>query len=104
MHQGGRLKYLIDNQSMPNARLVKAAGISMATLYNYYSMEEIPSKNLKKICQVLKVDYIKVFIQPDGNSDEVKAVKRENELLREQIEQLKEMISLMKSKRTKNAI
>jgi len=64
IHQGEILKRLIDNQSVPNEEIAKLADIAISSLYNYYNLEEIPSRKLKMICEVLQVDYISTFIQP----------------------------------------
>jgi hypothetical protein len=111
IHQGEVLKRLIDNQSMPNEEVARLADIAISSLYNYYNMEEIPSKKLKMICTVLSVDYVKTFIQSkkspssvvmndDGKStgDDLQMTQI-IKLLKQQIEQQSEILKLLKKRK-----
>ena len=111
IHQGEVLKRLIDNQSLPNEEIAKLADIAISSLYNYYNMEEIPSKKLKMICTVLSVDYVKTFIQPKKGpasgvvNDEGKPGVEDLQmtqiikLLKQQIEQQSEILKLLKKRK-----
>jgi hypothetical protein len=112
IHQGEVLKRLIDNQSLPNEEVARLSDIAISSLYNYYNMEEIPSKKLKMICTVLSVDYVKTFVQPvkkgpssavlndDGKStgDELQMTQI-IKLLKQQIEQQSEILKLLKKRK-----
>lgn len=111
LHQGEILKRLVDNQSKPNEEVAVLSGIAISSLYNYYNMEEIPSKKLKLICSVLGVDFVKTFIQPPSKKDSAvlnddgKNVENEMQmseiikLLKQQIEQQTEILKLLKVKK-----
>ena len=111
IHQGEVLKRLIDNQSMPNEEIARLSDIAISSLYNYYNMEEIPSKKLKMICTVLSVDYVKTFIQPKKGpssavlNDDGKPTGDDLQmtqiiiLLKQQIEQQSEILKLLKKRK-----
>jgi transcriptional regulator with XRE-family HTH domain len=111
LHQGEILKRLVDNQSKPNEEVASLSGIAISSLYNYYNMEEIPSRKLRTICTVLNVDYVKTFINPpkkEGTgilNDDGKNVENEMQmsqiikLLKQQIEQQNEILKLLKKKK-----
>lgn len=56
MHQGSRLKWLIDNSPKSRRDIALEAGISEASIYNYQNEETINSKKLKKLAAALGVD------------------------------------------------
>ena len=46
MHQGERLRYLIDRSGKTREQIAVEAGISPASIYNYFKMDDIPRKKL----------------------------------------------------------
>jgi len=111
LHQGEILKRLVDNQSKPNEEVASLSGIAISSLYNYYNMEEIPSRKLRTICTVLNVDYVKTFINPpkkegtailndDGkNTGDELQMSQIIKLLKQQIEQQNEILKLLKKRK-----
>ena len=99
IHQGGKLEALRKLDKRPNDELAALWQVSIATMYNYYDSPEIPSKKLRRICEIMGWDYKSNFISGE-NLSENETLKRENELLRDQVKQLKEMIELMKENKT----
>ena len=77
-------------------------------MFIYYKMEIIPSKKLIDICKKMGWDYIKLFHQGINTQKELSEnehlkasiahLNRENELLQEQVEQLKYMVGMLKKK------
>lgn len=105
MHQGSKLKYLIEHSGKTKAEVALLSGISDASLYTYFNSEEINSKKLNKICEVMGWK-LKSFYEDNKNLDavttnynEIEALKREIELLRTTIENKDEIIKLLKEKR-----
>lgn len=108
VHHGSKLKWLVDNQSLTNDELAKEWGISPATLYNWFNQEELNSKKIRPICKIMGWDYEKEFLGIDRETktkkieltyeDQISILKRENELLKEQVRQLKEINELIKVK------
>jgi transcriptional regulator with XRE-family HTH domain len=102
MHQGTKLKFLIERSGKTKADVALLSGISDASLYTYMNSEEINSKKLKKICDVMGWE-LKLFYEDNknlhtvtANYSEIDALKREIELLKDTIANKDEIIKLLK--------
>lgn len=105
MHQGSKLRYLIEHSGKTKAEVALLSGISDASLYTYMGSDEINSKKLKKICIAMGWE-LKIFYEDNknlhtyaANYNEIDALKREIELLKDTLANKDEIISLLKSKR-----
>jgi transcriptional regulator with XRE-family HTH domain len=110
MNQGAKFKFLAERSGKTNADIAILSGISEGTVYNYFREEEINSKNLKKICLAMgwnlqdfyKTEKLLEDESPGyGLKYEVEALKREVELLKQQLAAKEEIIELLKTKHTK---
>lgn len=89
MHQGERLKWLIDKSGKSRQDIALEAGISPASIYNYFREETINSKKLEKLAKALGVtvnDFNDLPTPPTLQEDQ--AVY----LLRERVKTLEQMI------------
>lgn len=102
IHQGNRLRQLIHLKKLSRLEVSEITGISEGTLYNYLRAEIIPNQtNLIKICQAMGWDYQQFFVESMDTFIDIglyEALRKENSLLREQVQQLKEIIELLKAK------
>lgn len=56
LHQGNRLKSILERKGENLVQLAANLGVSRSTLYNYFEQEEIPRKKLLKICEAAGID------------------------------------------------
>jgi hypothetical protein len=107
-HQGSKLKKIIDNSDLTIAQIVELSKVSKGTLYNFFDYEEITRKKIAPILEVLGVDINDFYLSPsvvnEGNTAYgykamYEALLRENELLKKQLADKEEIISLLKSKK-----
>lgn len=102
IHQGAKLRFLRLADNRTNPEIAALWGMSIPTMYTYFEMEEIPLKKLNRICDAMGWDYKKEFGEPDLSEKyirEIEVLKRENQLLTDQVAQLKQIIELTKRKK-----
>jgi len=106
-HSGSKLKKLIEKSGLTIKEILDKSGISRGTLYNFFDYEDIPRKKLLPLLEVLQVDadefyFVKNYANDDGNTYGLKAeneaLRRELELLKQQLEAKEEIIQLLKNK------
>src|SRR5436853_4300136 len=105
-HHGSRLKKLIDKSPMQVSEISKKSGVALSSLYDIYKKEELTRSKIGPILKVLNIEPEDFFNGKTSLEEpqpayyaEIEALKRENQLLREQVAQLKEIIELNKRRK-----
>lgn len=109
-HHGQKLRKLVERSPKTIVQIVEQSGITRSSLYNFFDYEEIPRKKLTPVLAALEIDmdaflagrFIAEEEQPAYTMPEViEALRREIELLKQQIAAKDEIIALLKSKTKK---
>lgn len=104
-HNGERLKKIIKNQPLTITEISKISEVASSSIYDLFKKPEVTPGRIRPILDVIGVSVEDFFHNSSkienrtgkgGLVLEIENLKRENELLREQIKQQKEMILLLK--------
>jgi predicted RNase H-like nuclease (RuvC/YqgF family) len=120
IHQGKLLKEKVDNGKYKVLDLAQIANIPISSLYDLYKKEFLPMKKLEVLCEILGADIREFFpnmsqsnsssgrkkgrnLAGEGETDygyrkEVERLTKENQLLTEQVESMKQIIELLNEK------
>jgi AcrR family transcriptional regulator len=104
-HQGSRLKHLIEKSGMTVAEVSRILDVARTSLYNLFEKKELLRSQSEPILKIIQVDPESFY----GHKKEVgelesvtiEALKREIELLKEQLAAKDEIILLLKTKNSK---
>lgn len=106
IHQGSKLKWFVERQSLTNEQLAEKWGISKPTLQRWFNLEHLNSKKLIEICRVMGWDFEREFLGISGNSgkgqqltheQQIEILRMERDNLMEQVRQLKEINDLLRT-------
>jgi transcriptional regulator with XRE-family HTH domain len=104
IHIGNILKAYIKEHKVSQASLARALGTKMSSISNYKAKESIQSKNLLKLCEVLKhnffadiasqlpASYSTSTTNIDNKQLEIESLKKENERLQIENNLLRELL------------
>ena len=107
-HHGSRLKKIVDNHKLTTQEISKKSGIASSSLYDMFKKEELLRKTVEPVLKVLEVaesDFFNSNSRVDdpqavyGMQLELEAMKRENQLLRDQVAQLTKLLNQRKRKK-----
>ena len=109
-HQGFRLKHLVAKSGKGVKELATQAGISRTTIYDYYKKEELLRSTVAPVLAALNIDPdvfygIKNEVGEDVAAykiDTLAGLRREIELLKQQVAAKDEIIELLKKSKTTN--
>jgi hypothetical protein len=100
-HQGLRLKNFIENSKFKVKDISEKSGVALSSLYDLYKKNEILKSRLEPILNAIEVD-LDTFYGVKSDLKESKSVteslKREIELLKQQLQAKDEIIDLLKNK------
>lgn len=103
-HNGMRLKKIIKNQTLTITEISKRSEVASSSIYDLFKKPEVTPGRIRPILEVIGISVEDFFYSSkienrtgkEGLVIEIENLKRQNELLREQITQQKEMILLLK--------
>ena len=104
--QGFRLKKFIEQKQVPITEIVEKLGISRATIYNWFEQDELLLKKIQPVLDIIGVSAAEFMALPLVEDPQAKyglqalvdSLTRENEILKQQVQQLQDMVALLKSK------
>lgn len=112
-HHGLRLKRLIENSGKSISAIATKSGVVRASIYNYFTYEDLPRKKIKPLLEVLKIDVDNFYNEkkfesivnerehPYGLHEKVKDLEDQIVMLREQLADKNEIIQFLKTKEKK---
>lgn len=108
MNEGYRLKYILEKSGNSLITIAERAGIARATLYNYFSYEEIPRKKLASILTAAGIPEVNFWGEdieetPKGIVEKlnlrITELEEKIRLQKTIIQQQKELLELSRSKK-----
>lgn len=101
IHQGSRLKKIVEKSHFTVDELATKAGIHRTTLYNYYDREEIPRAKLTTLAEIMGVKIDDFYSKDNMSEVEVQneQLKKEIDYLKQQLVDKEEIIKLLKAKK-----
>lgn len=87
LHQGYRLRFLLEERKINIVHLSDKLGLSRSTIYNYFEMEEIPRKKLLPICRETGIEINDVLFASSVNES-----KTEYQKMQERVKSLEQML------------
>lgn len=92
VHQGQKLKYVIEKSNYTVEQIATWAGMHRTTIYNLFARAEIPRSKLEKICRPIGVE-IDIFYGVETDPDQViQDPTAEYRILQERVKSLEQMI------------
>lgn len=92
VHQGQKLKYVIEKSKYTVEQIATWAGMHRTTIYNLFAKAEIPRAKLEKICHPIGVE-IDIFYGVETDPEQViQDPTAEYRVLQERVRSLEQMI------------
>jgi len=109
LHQGMRLKKIISESRYKVKEISELSEVPMSSLYDFFEKTELMPSRIRPILKLLNVSFsyfysIKIYTNTAKPSDNTEgfvreALQKENELLRQQLADKEEIITLLKARK-----